>query len=112
MPAWSVPVSLFLLSGAVTYFIGSGWGAASLIMPLAITLAVSVSSNISLCVAAVITGGTFGDVSSPVAGMTNMSTNIAGADHSKYIKYLNPYNFLAVGIAAALFLITGFIYQR
>jgi len=112
LPAWSVPVSLFLLSGAVTYFIGSGWGAASLIMPLAITLAVSVSSNIPLCVAAVITGGTFGDVSSPVAGMTNMSSNIARADHTKYIKYLNPYNFIAAGIAAILFLIIAFFYQQ
>lgn len=109
MPAWSVPVSLFLLSDAVTYFIGSGWGAASLIMPLAIMLAVSVSSSIPLCVAAVITGGTFGDVSSPVAGMTNMSSNIAWADHSKYIKYLNPYNFMAAGIAGILFLIAAFI---
>lgn len=107
LPDWSVPVLLFLLSGAVTYFIGSGWGAASLIMPFAIPLAVSVGVAIPLCVAAVLTGGTFGDVTSPVAGMTNMSSNIAHADHSKYIKYANPYNFIAAGIATVLFLVTG-----
>jgi len=56
----------------ITYFIGSGWGSASLIMPFAIPLAVSTGSGIPICVAAVITGGTFGDVSSPVAGMTNI----------------------------------------
>lgn len=111
LPAWGAPVSLFLLSSAVTYFIGSGWGAASLIMPFAIPLAVSVSSSIPLCVAAVITGGTFGDVTSPVAGMTNMSSNIAHADHAKYIKYASPYNFISAGIAAALFLMAGFIYH-
>ena len=80
LPSWSVPVSVFLLSAAVTYFIGSGWGAASLIMPFAIPLAVSVGAGIPLYVAAVITGGTFGDGTSPVAGMTNMSSNIAQAD--------------------------------
>ncbi|MEO6166400.1 MAG: Na+/H+ antiporter NhaC family protein, partial [Chitinophagales bacterium] len=109
MPAWSVAVSLFILSSAVTYFIGSGWGAASLIMPIAISLAVVSGASIPLCVAAIITGGTFGDVTSPVAGMTNMSSNIAHADHAKYLKYANPYNFIAAGIAAVLFLTVGII---
>jgi Na+/H+ antiporter NhaC len=108
MPAWSVAVSLFILSSAVTYFIGSGWGAASLLMPIAISLAVVSTASIPLCVAAIITGGTFGDVTSPVAGMTNMSSNIAHADHTKYLKYASPYNFIAAGIAAILFLIVGF----
>ncbi|MCY7310174.1 MAG: hypothetical protein LH619_05290, partial [Chitinophagaceae bacterium] len=109
MPAWSVAVSLFILSSAVTYFIGSGWGAASLLMPGAISLAVVSGASIPLCVAAIITGGTFGDVTSPVAGMTNMSSNIAHADHAKYLKYASSYNFIAAGIAAILFLIVGVI---
>jgi len=108
LPAWSTPVSLFLLSSAVTYFIGASWGAVALIMPFAIPLAVSVNSDIPLCVAAVITGGTFGDVTSPVAGMTNMASNIAHADHAKYLKYASPYNFIAAGVAAILFLTAGF----
>ena len=107
LPAWSIPVSLFIVASAVTYFIGEGWAASSLIMPFAISLAVSAGAGIPLCVAAVITGGTFGDVTSPVAGMTNMSSNIAHADHTKYLKYASPYNFIAAGIAAVLFLIAG-----
>jgi Na+/H+ antiporter NhaC len=107
LPAWSVPALLFVLSSAVTYFIGSGWGAASLIMPFAIPLAVSVGAGIPVCVAAVITGGTFGDTTSPVAGMTNMASNVAGADHGAYLRYTNPYNFLSAAVAAALFLVVG-----
>ncbi|MDP1975506.1 MAG: Na+/H+ antiporter NhaC family protein [Alphaproteobacteria bacterium] len=107
LPTWCVAALLFIISSAVAYFIGSSWGTASLIMPFAIPLAVSIGSYIPLCVAAVITGGTFGDVTSPVAGMTNMSSNIVHADHSKYIKYANPYNFLSAVIAAVLFLIVG-----
>lgn len=109
LPSWCIPVFLFILSSAITYFIGSGWGAASLIMPFAIPLAVSSGSYIPLCVAAVITGGTFGDVTSPLAGMTNMSANVAHADHGKYIAYANPYNFAAAGISAVLFLIAGLL---
>jgi Na+/H+ antiporter NhaC len=109
LPVWSVAVTLFILSAAVTYFIGSGWGAASLIMPFAIPLAVTVDASVPLCVAAVITGGTFGDVTSPVAGMTNMSSNIAHADHAKYLRYAAPYNFAAAGMAAIFYLVAGFI---
>ncbi len=108
LPAWSVPVSLFILSSTVTYFIGSGWAAASLIMPFAISLAVTVGSGIPICVGAVITGGTFGDVTSPVAGMTNMASEVTKADHMKYLSYANPYNFLALAMAAILFLIFGY----
>jgi len=109
LPVWSVALTLFVLSATVTYFIGSGWGAASLVMPFAIPLAVSVGAAIPLCVAAVITGGTFGDVTSPVAGMTNMASHIAHADHAKYLRYAAPYNFGAAGIAAILFLVAGLV---
>jgi len=107
LPAWSVAVTIFILSATVTYFIGSGWGAASLIMPFAIPLAVTVGASVPLCVAAVITGGTFGDVTSPVAGMMNMSSNVAHADHGKYLRYAAPYNFSAAGVAAILYLVVG-----
>ena len=105
LPAWSLAVVLFVASGAVTYFIGSGWGATSLIMPFAIPLAVSTGASIPLTVAAILSGGTFGDVTSPVSGMSNMSSNVAGADHMGYIKYATRFNFVAAAIAAALFVV-------
>jgi tetracycline resistance efflux pump len=105
LPGWSIPVTLFLLAASVTYFIGSGRAMASLIIPFAISLVVNVGVGIPICVAAVITGGTFGDVTSPLAGMTNMSSHVAGADQIKYLKYAAPYNFTALVVAALLFLI-------
>lgn len=109
LPVRSIPLLLFLISCTVTYFIGEGWAAASLIMPFAISLAVSAGSVIPLCVAAVITGGTFGDVTSPVAGMTNMASSITHSDHMKYLRYAAPYNLTALILAAALFLVFGSI---
>lgn len=109
LPDWSVPVVLFLISSSVTYFIGSGWAAASLIMPFALSLAMTSGAGIPITVGAVITGGTFGDVTSPVAGMTNMASHMAGADQIKYLKYAAPYNFTALIVAAILFLTFGFL---
>lgn len=107
-PVW-VPVLIFIVSGAVTYFIGSSWGAWALMMPIAIPLAVTTGGSIPLAVAAVFSGGTFGDVTSPVSGMTAMSSGAAGADHMGYVRAMTPYNILAATIAAGLFLIVPFI---
>ena len=95
--------------GRKRLFLGSGWAASALIMPFAISLAVSGGSGIPICVAAVITEGTFGDVTSPVAGMTNMASNAVGADQVKYLKYASPYNFTALALAAIFFLSFGSI---
>lgn len=107
-PVW-VPVLIFIVSGAVTYFIGSSWGAWALMMPIAIPLAVTTGGSLPLAVAAVFSGGTFGDVTSPVSGMTAMSAGAAQADHMKYVRAMTPYNLLAAGLAGGLFLIIPFI---
>ncbi|UYG98076.1 Na+/H+ antiporter NhaC family protein [Cytobacillus firmus] len=104
-----VPVLIFIVTGAVTYFIGSSWGAWALMMPVAIPLAVSTGGSLALAVAAVLSGGTFGDVTSPVSGMTAMSAGTAEADHMRYVRAMTPYNILAAIIAAGLFLIIPFV---
>lgn len=104
-----VPVLIFIVTGAVTYFIGSSWGAWALMMPVAIPLAVSTGGSLPLAVAAVLSGGTFGDVTSPVSGMTAMSAGTAQADHMGYVRAMTPYNILAATIAAGLFLFIPFV---
>jgi tetracycline resistance efflux pump len=109
IPPLLVPVTVFVVTCAVTYFIGSSWGAISLLMPPAAVLAASTGAGIALIVAAVITGATFGDVTSPVSGMTNMSSNIARAQHMQYVRYAGRYNFISAGIAALLFIGAGWL---
>ncbi|MBM7573283.1 Na+/H+ antiporter NhaC family protein [Aquibacillus albus] len=104
-----VPVLLFIVTSAVSYFIGSSWGSWALMMPIAFTLAVSTGSALPIALAAVLSGGTFGDVTSPVSGMTAMAAGIAEADHMKYVKAMSPYNLTAGAIAALLFLVVPFI---
>ncbi|RBW70182.1 Na+/H+ antiporter NhaC family protein [Bacillus taeanensis] len=99
-----VPVLLFIVTGAVAYFIGSSWGSWALMMPIGMTLAVTTGGSVPIVIAAVLSGGTFDDVTSPVSGMTAMSAGIAEADHMKYVKAMSPYNFAAASLAAVLFL--------
>ncbi|WP_026700763.1 Na+/H+ antiporter NhaC family protein [Salibacterium aidingense] len=107
-PIW-VPFLVCIVTAAVTYFIGSSWGAWALMMPVAIPLAVTTGSSIPLAAAAVFSGGTFGDVTSPVSGMTAMSAGIAEADHMKYVQAMAPYNFTAAAVSSLLFLGVSFL---
>jgi tetracycline resistance efflux pump len=104
-----VPVLSFVVTGAVAYFIGSSWGSWALMMPIAIPLAVITGGSLPMAAAAVLSGGTFGDVTSPVSGMTAMSAGIAEADHMKYVKAMTPYNMTAGVVAAGLFLGVPFL---
>lgn len=107
-PGW-IPVLAFAVTGAVAYFIGSSWGSWALMMPIAIPLAATTGSSLPIAIAAVFSGGTFGDVTSPVSGMTAMSAGIAEADHMKYVKAMTPYNITAAVVAAALFALVPFV---
>lgn len=104
LPAIWAPLVVFLLTAAVTYFIGSSWGAWALMMPLAIPLAVISGASIPMAAAAVFSGGTFGDVTSPLSGMGAMSSGIAEVEHMDYIRAMTPYNLTAGVLAAGLFL--------
>jgi len=100
-----VPVITFIVTAAVAYFIGSSWGSWALMMPVAFTLASATGTTFPIVIAAVLSGGTFGDVTSPVSGMTAMSAGITEADHMKYVKVMSPYN-LGAGVLAALAFLT------
>jgi len=110
IPAFWIPVIAFIVPTTVTYFIGSSWGAWALMMPIAIPLAASTGSSLPLVIVAVLSGGTFGDVTSPVSGMTAMSSGISGANHMTYGRAMSPYNITAAAAAASLFTVIPFIY--
>lgn len=105
-----VPVITFIVTAAVAYFIGSSWGSWALMMPVAFTLAVATGASLPIVIAGVLSGGTFGDVTSPVSGMTAMSAGIAEADHMKYVKAMSPYNLGAGVLAAGAFFLVPVLF--
>ncbi|BAS29262.1 Na+/H+ antiporter NhaC family protein [Limnochorda pilosa] len=102
-----VPLLVFAVTGALTYAVGSSWGAWALMMPLALPLATSAGASVALTAAAVFSGGTFGDVTSPLSGMTAMAAGAAQADHMSYVRAMTPYNLVAAGAAALFFAVAG-----
>ncbi len=109
LPGLFVPVIIFLLTSLVAYFIGSSWGTFALLMPITIPLAAITGGSVNMAIGAVFAGGTFGDVTSPLSGMTVMAAGAAEADHMKYVEAQMPYNLTAFVLAVILFLIFPFL---
>ncbi|SDC36558.1 Na+/H+ antiporter NhaC [Candidatus Frackibacter sp. WG11] len=109
LPNTLVPIIIFLVASLVSYFIGSSWGTFALLMPIAIPLAAITNAAIPITIGAVFAGGTFGDVTSPLSGMTVMAADAAEAKHMEYVKAQLPYNLFAFGLAAILFTVAPLI---
>ena len=63
--------------------------------------------NLPLVIAAVISGGIFGDHASPISDTTIISSMAAGCDHIEHVRTQIPYAMIGGVLAAGAFLITG-----
>lgn len=76
-------------------------------MPIAIPL--TLGGNPFLVAAAVLSGGVFGDHSSPISDTTIMSSIGADCHHMTHVNTQLPYALTAAAVASGLFLIGGFV---
>lgn len=109
LPKAVVPVTIFLFGSLIGYFIGSSWGTWGILMPLGITLAAATGTSLPLVAGAVFAAGSFGDFTSPLGETTVTTAAVYDLPVVDYAKAKLPSSLTAVGIAAVLFLIAGFI---
>ncbi len=109
LSAGLVPVIIFLLAAFIAFSTGTSWGTFAIMIPIAIPMAQHLGVNPYIAIAAVLSGGVFGDHSSPISDTTIISSMASASDHVDHVKTQLPYALLAGGITAFLFLITGFI---
>lgn len=107
IPPALLPVSVFLVSAAVAFSVGSSWGTFSIVLPIAIPLAAALGADPALLVAAVLSGGIFGDHSSPISDTTIVSSMAAGTEHIEHVKTQLPYALRAGAVSALGFICLG-----
>ncbi len=112
-----VPLIIFLVSMFISFTTGTSWGTFGIMMPIAIPMAweLAVAQNpgdlglayISTyaAIAAVFSGGIFGDHCSPISDTTIMSSMFSGADHIDHVSTQIPYAVLAAGVGIVLYLL-------
>nr|WP_275576990.1 Na+/H+ antiporter NhaC family protein [Thalassobacillus pellis] len=109
IPNAIIPVSVFLISAFVSFSIGTSFGTWAIMMPIAVSLMLATGGDPILAAAAVLSGGAFGDHSSPISDTSLMSSIGADVKHMDHINTQLPYALTSAGIAAVCFLIAGFI---
>jgi len=102
--SWSLPVLIFALSGIISFATGSSWGTFAIMFPLALPAAVVSGADVSVCIGAVLSGGLFGDHSSPISETTILSATGAGSDAFEHFQTQLPY-----ALANGLLCVLGFV---
>jgi len=105
-PAW-LAAAVFLLAAIMSFSTGTSWGTFSIMVPIAIPLAVSMDADIALVLGAVISGGVFGDHCSPISDTTIISSMATGCEHVEHVKTQLPYALFSGVIAFGLFALFG-----
>jgi len=102
-----VSAVIFLLSSIISFSTGTSWGTFSIMIPVAIPMAVGLDANISLSIAAVISGGVFGDHCSPISDTTIISSLASDCDVIEHVKTQLPYALISGFIALLFFILFG-----
>ncbi len=103
-----LPAITFVLAAIISFATGSSWGTIIIMMPLAIPAADATGSPLPVAIAAVLSGGLFGDHSSPVSETTILSSTGAGTTPLAHFRTQFPYALVNGAIAFSGFLLAGF----
>jgi len=100
---------IFVTSAFIAFSTGTSWGTFAIMIPIAVPTALAMDSNLPLTVAAVLSGGVFGDHSSPISDTTLVSSMASASDHIDHVRTQLPYA-LSAGIGAlVLFSLFGLV---
>jgi Na+/H+ antiporter NhaC len=102
-----VPALVFLVGAVISFATGSAWGCYAILMPIALPLAVQMNLPIHVVLAAVLSGGIFGDHASPISDTTILSSIGAGCTHVEHVRTQLPYASTAGVAALAGFLLAA-----
>lgn len=106
---WLLPAVIFLISGLIAFSVGSSWGTFSIMLPIAIPVATAMGADPALFVAAVLSGGIFGDHASPISDTTIVASLASGTEHIDHVKTQLPYALRAGAISAVGFVVLGLV---
>lgn len=109
LPSPYLPAAIFVLSAIIAFATGTSWGTFSIMLPIAIPLAVGLDAPVALAMGAVISGGVFGDHCSPISDTTIISAMASGCSVQEHTTTQLPYALISAGISFLLFIGAGLL---
>ncbi|RJO63916.1 MAG: Na+/H+ antiporter NhaC family protein [Myxococcales bacterium] len=103
LPAWLLPVLIFLMGAFISFATGTSWGTMAVLLPAAAPLAYHIGGAplMMVSVGAVLDGSIFGDHSSPLSDTTIMSSISSACDLMDHTRTQLPYALLVAAMAVS-----------
>ena len=100
---------IFLLSSLISFSTGTSWGTFSIMIPIAVPMAVAMDADVALAIGAVISGGIFGDHCSPISDTTIISSMASDCEVIEHVNTQLPYALISGFIAFCFFILFSFM---
>ena len=107
IPGWMLPLVVFILSAIISFATGSSWGTFAIMFPLVIPTAIALGAPTHVCIGAVLSGGLFGDHSSPISETTILSSIGASCPQIEHFRTQLPYALFNGLISMSAFVLAG-----
>jgi len=98
---------IFLLSAFLAFATGTSWGTFSIMMPIAVQMAVASDANLYMAVGAVMAGGVFGDHCSVISDTSIVSSMAAKCDHVEHVSTQLPYAIIGGVLSLFIYVLIG-----
>ncbi|QQK79113.1 Na+/H+ antiporter NhaC family protein [Salicibibacter cibi] len=103
-----IPALIFIVSGIVAFTAGTSYGTFAIMIPIAMPIAASLDISMPLVIAAVLSGGVFGDHCSPISDTTVLSSAGSSCDLVDHVYTQLPYALTAGVSGIIAFVIAGY----
>jgi len=104
LPSAYLAGAIFVLAAIIAFATGTSWGTFSIMLPIAVPLAVGLDAPVALAMGAVISGGVFGDHCSPISDTTIISAMASGCSVQEHTRTQLPYALIAAAFSLILFI--------
>ncbi len=109
VPVFLMPALFFLVSCLISFSTGTSYGTFSIMVPLAIPVALAMEIPVPLMFAACISGGVFGDNTSPFSDTSVITGVSAKIDVVRHVETQLPYALISASVAIVLFVVAGLL---
>ncbi len=108
-PPYTLLPLLFIVSAIIAFSTGTSWGTFAIMLPIAVPTAAALGLPLSPFLAAALSGGIFGDHTSPISDTTIISSMAAAVDHIDHVRTQLPYALGAGAAATIAFAVVGLV---
>ncbi|MDQ7048363.1 MAG: Na+/H+ antiporter NhaC family protein [Enterobacterales bacterium] len=106
-----LPAMVFILGALMSFATGSSYGTFAILMIIVVPVADTLGAPMVITIAAVLSGGLFGDHTSPISDTTALASMGSGCQHIDHVSTQLSYALISGAMALFGFVLAGYFQQ-